>query len=107
MSHIYFSKDGIVKVAHPQLFNYQTNLALLCENDESEGLYLSPEEMKCLERGDKDAILGWKSNSFVFGMVLISLMRLRPLKHIYDYSSCEINKKRLEESISHCKDDYS
>ena len=74
MSYIYFSKDGFVKLAHPDLFNYRSNLANICENDEEKGVYLSPEEMKCLERGDKDAHNGWKSNIFVLGMVFLSLM---------------------------------
>lgn len=30
--------------------------------------------MYCLEKGQRDAIMGWKSNSYVFGMVLLSLM---------------------------------
>lgn len=74
MSYIYFTRKGTVKVAHPNLFRYKTNLEQICEYDESKGIYLSPEEMYCLEKGQKGAILGWKSNYFVFGMVILSLM---------------------------------
>jgi hypothetical protein len=30
--------------------------------------------MVCLENGEKNAVLGWKSNCFVFGMMVLALM---------------------------------
>ena len=48
MCYIYFSRDGLVMLAHPDLFKYKTNLQNICENDEDKGIYLSPEEMQYL-----------------------------------------------------------
>ena len=33
MQYIYFSKSGVVKVAHPDMFRYKSNLENICEND--------------------------------------------------------------------------
>lgn len=103
MKYIYFNKNGLVKIAHPKLFKYRTNLAILCENDEEKGLYLSPEEIVCLERGDKDAILGWKSNCYAFGMIVLSLMNLQYIDEVYDYSACYIDTKRITQLLKNSK----
>ena len=63
--------------------------------------------MLCLQRGDKDAVLGWKSNSYVFGIVLLSLMRMKNMSDVYDFYSCEIDRKKIEKVLINCKDDYS
>ena len=63
--------------------------------------------MLCLEKGDKDAILGYKSNSYVFGMVILSLMRMQHNSDIYDFSACEIDRYKVDEVLVSCKDDYS
>ena len=107
MSHIYFTRDGMVKVAHPHLFRYRSNLEIMCESDDERGIYLSPEEMTCLERGDKDAILGWKSNAYSFGMIFLSMMRMKENNDIYDFSTCEIDRHRIHELLAQCKEDYS
>jgi hypothetical protein len=106
MSYIYFTRRGFVKIAHPHLFHYKTNLEAICEYDETKGIYLSPEEMSCLEKGQKGAILGWKSNSFVFGMVLLSLMSQSHLNEVYDYSSCYIDRTKVNQLLRNSKQIY-
>ena len=52
MDHIYFCHDYI-KVAHPTLFGYPSNLELIAEDENSptkKSIFLSPEELRALEK---------------------------------------------------------
>jgi hypothetical protein len=43
MSYIYFCRIGSeIKVAHPKMFNYLTNLETISKNKNFKGIYLSP-----------------------------------------------------------------
>jgi hypothetical protein len=54
-------------------------------------IYLSPEELSAFERNDQRFRGGWISNSFSFGMVMLSLMAMKHLDYVYNYQSCEID----------------
>lgn len=62
--------------------------------------------MYCLEKGQKNAILGWKSNYYVFGMVLLSLMSQNHLNEVYDYSACYIDRVKVDQLLRNCKETY-
>ena len=48
-------------------------------------------------------VLGWKSNSYVYGMIFLSLMAQQYLDDIYDYSACYIDVKKLLEIVKNCR----
>ena len=51
MTYIYFCQYGKeIKVAHPKMFNYRTNLETISKNSHERGIYLSPEELALLEK---------------------------------------------------------
>ena len=98
MQNIYFCgahKD--IKVAHPSLFNYSSNLAQAEDNYQaaSDGIYLSPEELQALEYSNTNFKGGWSSNAFTFGMILVSLLTLQPLDSLYNYQTCELYTEEL------------
>jgi hypothetical protein len=50
MKHIYFCNEGEeLKLAHPKLFNYRSNIEEIYEDYTKKSIYLSPEEVKALE----------------------------------------------------------
>jgi hypothetical protein len=96
MKYIYMCGRGKeIKLAHPKLFNYRPNLDLLIEDYSVKNIYLSPEEIDCLERNDSNYEGGWFSNAFAFGMTILSLMTMSHLNEIYNYRACEINFARI------------
>lgn len=108
MKHIYFCDDGAeIRLAHPRLFNYRSNLEVLYEDYSSRNIYLSPEEVYALEIADHGYECGWASNAFSFGMIVLSLMTMKHLNDLYNYQSCEINHKKIAELVGVCNNRYS
>lgn len=89
------------------LFNYRSNLEELCKDYRTKNIYLSPEEIESLERADKTANHGWLANSFSFGMIMLSLMCMKHMNEVYDYRSCEINHRTIEELLKVCSNKFS
>lgn len=108
MKHIYFCDDGAeIKLAHPKLFNYKSNLQILSEDYSIKNIYLSPQEIYALEISDYHYECGWASNSFSFGMNILSLMTMKHLNDVYNYKSCEINFKKINQLVTLCNNKYS
>lgn len=70
-------------------------------------MYLAPEELEYLEKGDKDMNCGWRANCFVFGLLILGLMNMQHVNELFDFSACIFSFTKMEELISYARNFYS
>lgn len=97
----------LVKLAHPKLFNYRSNLAELCNDYSLKGIYLAPEELESLERADDTATHGLLANSFTVGVVMLALIMMKHQNDLYDYRGYRIDYTKLKETLALATPQYS
>ncbi len=109
MKNVYLVNRGKqIKLAHPAIFNYKPNLEEVYHNKIEKGTYLSPEEMQAFYRGEEQLDNShYDSNVYRLGIIILALMNMRHMNHLFDYNSCQINEKALEEILRNSKNTYS